>query len=97
MRAEGGLRGKAPRSTILSSGEHVPDGESCRARQLITELSPDDIRRQAPGTPRFSGTRAKGLYAAATAGFIRWLCEDARIEKGARGSRDVDPNPAQRG
>jgi hypothetical protein len=92
MRAEGGLRStKAPRSSILSSGEHVPDGESCRARQLITEVSPDDIEG-GDWLGSFQRDAARGLYAAATAGFVRWLCEGARIEKVREDLSTVIPN-----
>src|SRR5262249_54921733 len=72
MRADGSLRPpKPPRALILSTGEERPRGHSCRARVIAVEVSRGDIN-----TARLSDCQAdaaRGLYAAATAGFLRWL------------------------
>ena len=62
---------KPPRGLILSTGEDVPRGHSVRARALVIEMPPDGMNwRQLGGCQR---TAADGLYAAAMAGFIRWV------------------------
>ncbi len=65
---------KPPRGTIVSTGEDVPKGQSLKARLLATELP-----RQGPDTVDWQmltacqRDTAKGLYAQAMAGFLRWL------------------------
>lgn len=88
MRAEGGLRvTKPPRGMILSTGEQIPRGESCRARMMIVQVSPGDIDgNRLTGCQR---TASEGAYAAAAAAFIRWLATDARIEKVRQDMRQV--------
>jgi type I restriction enzyme M protein len=72
MRADASLRAtRPPRGTILSTGEDVPRGQSLRARLLVLEFSPGDIDRQRL-TP-YQADSAAGKYAAALAGFLRWL------------------------
>jgi hypothetical protein len=91
MRADGGLRvTKPPRGTVLSTGEQIPRGESCRARMLIVQVSPDDIEG-GEWLGSFQKEAAEGLYASATAAFIRWLASDARIDRARGEMRDAIP------
>ena len=60
-----------PRALILATGEEKPDGESLIARMLLVEVAPRDIDPE-----RLSACQRDadaGLYAQATAGYIRWL------------------------
>src|SRR5262249_45380226 len=62
---------KPPRGLILSTGEATPRGQSLRARMLVLELSPGRV-----DWPRITACQedaAAGLYAAAFAGYVRWL------------------------
>ena len=72
MRADTTLRPeKPPRALILSTGEDVPRGQSLRARMLVVELGPGELDWK-----RLSDRQreaSEGLYAEATAGFVRWL------------------------
>jgi len=80
MRAEGGLRvTKPPRGMVLSTGEQIPRGESCRARMLIIQISPGDIRK-GEWLGSYQKEAREGLYAAATSAFVQWLAKDSRIE-----------------
>lgn len=84
MRADGTLRPpKPPRGLVLSTGEEIPKGQSLRARALILEISRGDIEPKVL-TPCQEDARA-GLYAAAMAGFIRFLA--GRYEEVRRGLR----------
>jgi hypothetical protein len=72
LNADGTLRPtRAPRGLVLSTGEDVPAGHSLRARMMIVEMSPDDVSV----TVLTSCQKAarEGLYAAAMAGYVRWL------------------------
>jgi hypothetical protein len=62
---------KPPRGTFLGTGEDVPKGHSLRARMLVVEVSRDDINRER--LTQCQEAAARGDYAAAMAGFIRWL------------------------
>jgi hypothetical protein len=78
MRADASLRpARTPRGLTLSTGEDTPRGQSLRARLLVLEVSPGDFGPQPPApNPRLSACQqdaAAGMYAAALAGFIRWL------------------------
>jgi hypothetical protein len=72
MRADATLRpAKPPRGIILSTGEDVPRGQSLRARVLTLELAPGELSWR-----RLSACQtdaADGRYAAALAGYVRWL------------------------
>jgi hypothetical protein len=60
-----------PRALILSTGEEKPSGENLIARMLLVGVAPGDI-----DSKRLSACQrdaASGLYAQATAGYIRWL------------------------
>jgi hypothetical protein len=71
-RPDGSVRAaKPPRGTILSTGEDVPRGQSLRARLLVLELSPGQL-----DWDRLTAAQrdaAAGKYAAAMAGYLRWL------------------------
>jgi len=72
MRPDGSLRSpKPPRGLILSTGEDVPRGESLRARLLVLEVSPGVVDVERLTQAQADG--AAGLYAAAMAGFVRWV------------------------
>jgi len=72
MRADGSLcPEKPPRGLILSTGEDIPRGHSCRARVLTVEIAPGDIE---PGKLSHCQALARqGVFAAAMSGFICWL------------------------
>jgi hypothetical protein len=72
MRADATLRPpKPPRGLIVSTGEDVPRGESLRARVFVIEMSPGDVDWHA--LTGCQDDAAKGLYAEALAGFVKWL------------------------
>lgn len=72
MRADTTLRPpKPPRALILSTGEDIPRGQSLRARLFTVEVSPDDVNWTV--LSRCQRDATDGLYAAALAGFVRWL------------------------
>jgi hypothetical protein len=72
MWADGKLREPRPsRALLQSTGEEIPRGHSCRARVIITEVSKGDIDPE-----RLSACQADaaaGLFAAAMAGYLKWL------------------------
>lgn len=62
---------RPPRGLILSTGEDVPRGQSLRARMLILEIGPADLRWE-----RLTGRQQDaeaGRYAEAMAGYVQWL------------------------
>lgn len=75
MTAGGGLaQERFPRGSVLSTGEDLPPGESLRARILICELGnsgPDGIEWNV--LTECQKDAAAGKYAAAMAGYLRWL------------------------
>jgi hypothetical protein len=78
LRADGSLRpSKPPRGLTLSTGEDIPRGQSLRARMLVLEVDYGDFGpRPAAANPTLSACQqdaAAGKYAAALAGFLRWL------------------------
>jgi hypothetical protein len=78
LRADATLRpAKPPRGLMLSTGEDTPRGQSLRARLLVLDVSPGDFGPQPPAAnPTLSACQRDangGKYAAALAGFIRWL------------------------
>lgn len=60
-----------PRGLVLATGEDVPRGQSARARALILEVGPGDLRWDHLGVRQ--RLAAQGAYAAALAGFLRWV------------------------
>lgn len=78
MRADLSLRPpKPPRGLILSTGEDLPPGHSLRARMVIVEVLAGDI--DGGRLTRAQEHARRGTFAAALAGFIRWLVP--RLEK----------------
>ena len=72
MRADGGSRPTYyPRGLIISTGEDIPSGQSLRARLLVLELTPGEIPADALSAAQADA--AKGLFAAAMAGYLCWL------------------------
>ena len=72
MRADGGSRPTYhPRGLIISTGEDIPSGQSLRARLLVLELTPGEIPAAALSAAQADA--ARGLLAAAMAGYLRWL------------------------
>jgi uncharacterized protein DUF3854 len=72
MRSDGTLRPlKPPRGTLLSTGEDRPSGESLDARLLFVEMHQGEVDRAKLTSCQHDA--AAGLYAGATAAFIRWL------------------------
>lgn len=61
-----------PRGIILSTGEDVPEGHSVRARMMILELSPGDIK---PAALSHAQAR-RDQYPAALADWISWLAHN---------------------
>jgi hypothetical protein len=72
MRADGGSRPTYyPRGLIISTGEDIPSGQSLRARLLVLELTPGQIA--ADRLSAMQTNAASGIFAAAMAGYLRWL------------------------
>jgi hypothetical protein len=72
MRADGSSRPTYhPRGLIISTGEDIPSGQSLRARLLVLELTPGEIPAEALSAAQADAE--KGLFAAAMAGYLRWL------------------------
>src|SRR5262249_1245829 len=62
---------RRPRGLVLSTGEEIPNGKSLRARVLLQEVVEGDI--QVASLTKCQRDAAEGLYAAAMAGYRRWL------------------------
>src|SRR5262249_23157262 len=62
---------RRPRGLVLSTGEEIPNGKSLRARVLLQEVVEGDI--QVASLTKCQRDAAEGLYAAAMAGYLRWL------------------------
>ncbi|HTU19242.1 MAG TPA: DUF927 domain-containing protein [Gemmataceae bacterium] len=78
MRRDGSLApSRSPRGLILSTGEEEPRGQSLRARLLTLEIEKADKHRKGDIDRAKLTTAqelaAKGAYAEAMAGFVRWL------------------------
>jgi len=72
MTADARLRTAKPsRALPLITGEDVARGQSARARALILEVGPGDVRWPRLGEAQRAA--AEGVYAAALAGFLRWV------------------------
>jgi hypothetical protein len=85
MFSDGSIRPpRPPRCLPVSTGEDIPRGHSVRARVIAVEVARGDI-----DPVRLTVCQehaARGLYAAATAAFVRWLAsryEDLRAGFGA--------------
>lgn len=68
---------KTPRGLILSTGEDVPKGNSLRARLVVVEMDPTDMRWNR--LTECQRNAAEGLYSQSMAGFIQWVAP--RMEK----------------
>lgn len=78
-----------PRGVILSTGEDTPEGHSVRARMMIAELSPEEIKPQLLRAAQ----DARELYCHGMAAYIQWLAHDldnhrAEVKEIADGVRD---------
>lgn len=73
---------RPPRGLVISTGEQAPRGASVRARMLITELTVGALRFDLLTEAQRAGRQ--GDYAAAMAGFLRWLAP--RYEKELAGA-----------
>ena len=62
---------KPPQGTALGTGEDVPRGHSIRARLMIIEVEPGDVKFDRLTVCQ--GDAASGLYASAMAGYVAWL------------------------
>lgn len=62
---------KPPRGIIVSTGEEIPKGHSLRARMVLIELAPGEMQWHKLSICQADA--AAGRYAAALAGFIRWI------------------------
>src|SRR5262249_382680 len=87
MRADATLRpARPPRGLVLSTGEDIPRGQSLRARLLVLEVSPGDFGPAPPRpNPALSACQRDaegGKYAAALAGFLRWLAPQYEVIRG---------------
>lgn len=72
MNADGSLRTPLwPRGLIVSTGEDIPRGASCRARMIVLECDPTDMEWAL--LTRCQADAQAGLYAAAMAGFLKWV------------------------
>lgn len=72
MRADGSLRPEFyPRGLVLSSGEDIPGGQSCRARLLVLEMSRGDVDLEQLTLAQ--AMAREGQYAQAMAGYLQWL------------------------
>jgi hypothetical protein len=79
---------KPPRALILSTGEEIPRGHSIRARLLLLELP-----KHAIDTTKLSECQkdgARGLYAEAMGGFIRWIAGQYEQRTAALAQRAAD-------
>ncbi len=78
MQADGSVRPSfPPRALILGTGEDIPSGYSIRARMLILEVGPGDVRPDLLGT--YQDGPKRDHPAAATSAFVCWLA--ARLER----------------
>jgi hypothetical protein len=68
---------RPPRGFILATGEDLPRGESLQARNLPLPIRKGDIHL--PSLTPYQQDAGDGVYAAAMAGYLRWLA--ARYDK----------------
>lgn len=88
---------RVPMCLPYSSGEIVPDGESCRARIMLSKVGRGEIDHDR--LTKAQGWGADGAFALAMAGYIRWLATDdngqrakairARLREELRSDPDV--------
>jgi hypothetical protein len=63
---------KWPRGMIVATGEDTPRGHSLRARMVILDVAPGDVRFGAPLT-HAQQAGMQGAYALAMAAYVQWL------------------------
>ena len=63
--------GKHPRCLLISTGEDIPTGESCRARMLNIDVTRGDV---SSATLSYYQS-ARDTFAATTAAYIQWLAQ----------------------
>jgi hypothetical protein len=61
-----------PRGMIVSTGEETPRGHSLRARMVILDISPGDVRFGSALTAAQTAA-VQGAYALAMAAYVQWL------------------------
>jgi Domain of unknown function (DUF927) len=75
MRADTSLRpSKPPRGLILSTGEDTPKGQSLRARMLVLEIEPGDVKLDE--LTRAQQVGRAGQYSEMMAAYAQWLATD---------------------
>lgn len=100
MRADGSLRpAKPPRGLLLTTGEDTPRGHSLRARTVVIEVSPGDIRWTT--LTNCQKDAADGVYAQAMAAFLAWVAPQyetvlAEVKELALALRDQGPGHHKR-
>ncbi len=62
---------KSPRTLLLATGEEVPRGQSIRARQLIVEVGPGEVRRAR--LSECQGAGREGQFSAAMGAYVMWM------------------------
>lgn len=72
---------KPPRGQMLTTGEDIPTGHSVRARLFIVEWVKSDVDVAKLTAAQEAGQ--SGHYAAAMAGYVRWLAKDYPARKTA--------------
>lgn len=84
MSADAGARPtKYPRGVVLSSGEDVPRGQSCRSRIFIVELTGSSVSQER--LTECQADAGAGLYARTFSAFVRWAAPKYdRIKDGLR-------------
>lgn len=65
---------RAPRGLVLGTGEEIPAGQSIRARMLILEVAPGDVRIDVLTACQHAASA--GLFATTMGGFVRWIAGD---------------------
>lgn len=60
-----------PRGLTISTGEDIPGGQSCRARQLILEIAAGDV--DPAQLTKCQRHASDGRYAETVAAFVRWI------------------------
>jgi phage/plasmid primase-like uncharacterized protein len=75
---------KAPRGTMLSTGEEVPAGHSLRARLFATGMAKGEV--DLDKLTELQKLAADGVFAAAMAGYVQWLAgrHDEVLDRYAR-------------
>ena len=85
---------KAPRGTMLATGEEVPAGHSLRARLFVTGMVKGDV--DLDKLTSMQRLAADGVLAAAMAGYVQWLAarHDDILDRYAREMRALRADAA---